>query len=153
MVASLRRDGHHGLRAAFAALADGVGHFAGLAEADADLAAAVADDDQGAEIEAASAFDDLGGAVDEHDLLGQGIFLVFTAVIVARAARTTEAALATTVVPPALASRWAWGWGGAGAGIGAGFSSTFDWFRISHSIFLHSVKISDRPRARHRPAP
>ena len=55
----------------FAALADGIGHFAGLAQTNPDAAVLVADDDQRAEIEPASAFDHFGGAVDEHDLLGQ----------------------------------------------------------------------------------
>ena len=59
------------LRARLAALADGIGHFAGFAKADADAALLVAHDHQRAEIESATAFDHFGGAVDEDDLLGQ----------------------------------------------------------------------------------
>ena len=40
-------------------------------EADADAALFVAGDDQGAETETATAFDDLGGTVDEDDFLAQ----------------------------------------------------------------------------------
>ena len=55
----------------FAALANGIRHFPGLAQTHAHAAVLVADNDQRAEIKAASAFDDLGGAIDEHNLLGQ----------------------------------------------------------------------------------
>ena len=67
----LQRHADHLRAGHFAALANGIRHFAGLAQADAHAAVLVADDDQRAEIEAASAFDDFGGAIDEHDLLGQ----------------------------------------------------------------------------------
>jgi hypothetical protein len=51
------------------ALADRLGHLAGLAQADADMARAVTDDDDRAEAEAAAALDDLGHAVDLDDAL------------------------------------------------------------------------------------
>ena len=53
-------------------LADGLGHLARLAQPGAHHAAAVADDDQGAEAEAAAALDDLRDAVDLDDLLLEG---------------------------------------------------------------------------------
>ena len=53
------------------ALADRLGHLVGLAEADADVAALVADDDERREREAAAALDDLGDAVDEDDAVDQ----------------------------------------------------------------------------------
>ena len=43
------------------------GHFLGLADAEADHAVAVADDDQRAEAEVLAALDDLGDAVDVDD--------------------------------------------------------------------------------------
>jgi secreted protein with Ig-like and vWFA domain len=55
----------------FAAFADGIGNFAGFAEADTNTATLVADDNESAEIEAAAAFDDFGGAVDEDDLFDE----------------------------------------------------------------------------------
>jgi hypothetical protein len=41
-----------------------MGHFVGLAVADADAAGAVAGDDEGREAERTAAFDDLGATVD-----------------------------------------------------------------------------------------
>src|SRR6185295_1701981 len=46
----------HSAASHFAAFADGISDFASLAEADTDFAFAIADDDEGAEIETASAF-------------------------------------------------------------------------------------------------
>src|SRR6185295_16013903 len=51
------------------ALADGLGHLAGLAEPGADVARAVADDDDRGEAEAPAALDDLRHAVDLDDAL------------------------------------------------------------------------------------
>ena len=51
------------------ALADRLGDLAGLAEPDADVARAVADDDDRAEAEPPAALDDLGDAVDLDDAL------------------------------------------------------------------------------------
>ena len=61
------RHDDHVLAGSFAALADGVGDFVGLAVAEADFAFVVADDDERAEGEVAAAFDDLGAAVDADD--------------------------------------------------------------------------------------
>jgi hypothetical protein len=55
----------------FAAFADGFRNFHGFAETQSNFSLAVSSNDQGAEAETATAFDDLGGAVDENDLLGQ----------------------------------------------------------------------------------
>ena len=55
--------------AGFDALANGIRHFAGFAQSDANAALAVADDDEAAEGEAAAALDHLGHAVDLHDAL------------------------------------------------------------------------------------
>jgi hypothetical protein len=55
----------------FAALADGFGNFDGLSETNADAAALVSRDNQRAKAEAPTAFDNLGGAVDENNLLAQ----------------------------------------------------------------------------------
>ncbi len=49
-----------------AAFADGVGHFAGLAQSQADPALLVANHHQGAEAEAPTALDHLGGAIDDR---------------------------------------------------------------------------------------
>ena len=67
----LERNGNHLVAGQFAAAADRVRDFAGLAEANAHAAVFVAHDHERAEIETASALDDFGGAVDEHDLLDQ----------------------------------------------------------------------------------
>src|SRR5258708_22030617 len=52
-------------------LADGFGHFFRLADSRADAPIHVADDDQRAERELASALDDLGDAVDAYDAAGK----------------------------------------------------------------------------------
>ena len=57
------------------ALADGLGHLVRLAEADADVAGLVADDDERAEAEAAAALHDLGDAVDVDDALLELLFV------------------------------------------------------------------------------
>ena len=65
-------DNKNHLRAGeFAAATDRVRDFPRLAETDANAAFFVADDNERAEIEPASALDDLGGAVDEHHLLDE----------------------------------------------------------------------------------
>ena len=62
---------HQRLASAIDALADGLGHLAGLAEPHADHAVAVAHDDQRAEAKAPAALDDLGHPVDVDDAIGQ----------------------------------------------------------------------------------
>src|SRR5216684_4304902 len=64
-------DAHHGRAGDFAAFANRIGHFAGLAQSDADPPMLVAHHHQRAETEAASALDNFGRAIDEHDLLRQ----------------------------------------------------------------------------------
>ena len=54
-------------------------HFVGLAVAPADLALAVADDDQGGEAEAAAALDHRGAALDLDDLVDQFASVRFAA--------------------------------------------------------------------------
>ena len=55
----------------FRRLADRLGHLARLAVAEADAALQVAHDDERGEAEALAALDDLGDAVDVHELLGE----------------------------------------------------------------------------------
>jgi hypothetical protein len=55
----------------FAAFADGFGNFDGLSKTHADATALVSRDNQRAEAEAPTAFDDFGGAIDEDNLLAQ----------------------------------------------------------------------------------
>ena len=69
MVASFKRNSDHLVAGQFAAFANGIGDFAGFAQTNTHTAPLVANDHQRAEIEAASAFDDFGGAVDEDNLL------------------------------------------------------------------------------------
>jgi hypothetical protein len=69
-------DVHHVLLRLLGALADAVGHLLGLAVAHAHVAMAVADDHERSEREAAAAFDDLGAAVDVHNLLDQVALLL-----------------------------------------------------------------------------
>jgi hypothetical protein len=68
---ALVRDRHadHVLLGGLDALLDRGGHLARLAHAVADVAAAVAHHDQGAEREVLASLDDLGHAVDRHDLV------------------------------------------------------------------------------------
>ena len=68
----------HGLAGGVSAFADGVGDFIGLAESEAHASIAVAHDDNGAEAEATAAFDDLGAAVDEYDVLVELVLFVGT---------------------------------------------------------------------------
>src|SRR5699024_3514037 len=58
-------------------LADGFGHFAGLADAVADVAFAVTHDDQRGELHDAAALDSLGDTVDGDDL-GDHAVVLFT---------------------------------------------------------------------------
>ena len=66
IVAPLQVDPVHLLVGVLDALLDGGGNLVGLAVAPADLAAAVADDDQGIEAEPPAALDDRGAAPDRH---------------------------------------------------------------------------------------
>ena len=65
IVPPVERDLEQVLPRLLVALADGLGDLVGLAQADAHVAALVADDDERGEREAAPALDDLGDAVDE----------------------------------------------------------------------------------------
>ena len=65
------RHGHQRLLGLLDALADRLGHFVRLAETEADVAGAVADDDERAEAEPPAALHDLGDAVDVHHFLFQ----------------------------------------------------------------------------------
>jgi hypothetical protein len=67
----LQGNGDHPLLGHFAPFADGFGNFDRLAQAEADAAVFVAGDDQRAETEAAAAFDDFGGTVDENHFFAQ----------------------------------------------------------------------------------
>src|SRR5881394_442070 len=96
-------DSDHFGAGGFTAFADGIGDFAGFAEADTDPATLVADDDESAEIEAASAFDDLGGAIDEDDLLNQVLPLI--AVRSRFRLGTTAPAAARAAIGPGLFCR------------------------------------------------
>ena len=137
----------------FAAFANGIRHFAGFAQAHADAALLVAHDNQRAEIETASAFDDFGGAVDEDDLLDQ-FFTALRVVIrfgfrTATSARTTAAAAATAAVTRCAAVLRLPRCSGPAA---------LPECRLLHVIFVQPqyslffvVKISIRLRARHRP--
>src|SRR3954469_15917665 len=82
------RNRDHALLGIFAALPDRVSDFAGFAEADADFALFVADDNKRAEAETTTALDDFGGAIDENHFLGQVAILV--AKIIALPARTAS---------------------------------------------------------------
>src|SRR5258706_11005783 len=64
-------DSNHLRAGHFAGLANRIGDLTGFAESDPHAAMLVADDDQRTEIKTASAFDDFGGALDEHNLLGE----------------------------------------------------------------------------------
>src|SRR5579864_3891037 len=65
------RDRDHVALGDLHALADGLGHLAGLADACADAPVHVADHDQRAERELPPALDYLGDSVDAHDAVGQ----------------------------------------------------------------------------------
>ena len=52
-------------------LANGHGHFARLAHAEAGVAVLIADDDQRGKAQVLAALDDLGDALDGHDLVLQ----------------------------------------------------------------------------------
>src|SRR5207248_9699941 len=57
--------------------ADGIGDFAGLAQANPNAAAFIAYNYQRAEIEATAAFYHFGRAIDEHHLLGEFLLVAF----------------------------------------------------------------------------
>src|ERR1039458_1873197 len=69
----LERHADHLRAGHLTALANGIRHFAGLPQTNPHAAVLVANHDQRTKIETASAFDDLGRAVNEYDLLGQFI--------------------------------------------------------------------------------
>ena len=84
------------LRASLVAFSTARRNFVGLAVADADVALAVAGDDERAEAERSAALDDLGAAVDADD---GG--LDARAVVVASAARSAAAAAAAAAAATA----------------------------------------------------
>src|SRR5436190_2220122 len=143
----------------FAAFADGVGDFAGLAETDANPALAIADNDERAKAEPAAAFDDFGGAIDKNDLLGQFLALAIAAFTGARTARTTRTA-GTTAFATVTALWWTAGLGlGFGRGgfrLGHCFGGGAFYIRWCWNVFVsHNnspAKISVLLRARHQPA-
>jgi len=109
----LEADAEHLGASEFASFANGIGNFTGLAEADADATALVADNDEGAEIEAAAAFNDLGRAINEDDLLDQFLFLTFEGgVILVRAATPRAEAFAAWRMGMGLSRSWGLGWFG-----------------------------------------
>src|ERR1700723_1721293 len=65
----LNRHAHQAFLGAIDALANRLGHFVGLAEAESHQAVMIARNYQRAEAEAATALDDFRDAVDMHDLL------------------------------------------------------------------------------------
>ena len=67
--------GDHVLLGILDTLADGLGNFAGLANAVTDVALAVANNDQGSELHNAAALNGLGNAVDGDDLGDHAVIL------------------------------------------------------------------------------
>jgi hypothetical protein len=67
---------NHGLAGAFGSLAEGFRNFLSLAEAEANVALAVANDDEGAEAETTATLHDLGNTVQTNNLFNvAGILL------------------------------------------------------------------------------
>jgi hypothetical protein len=84
-----QRHADHGLLGLFRGLADGFGHFARLAVAEAHAALLVAHHHQGGEGEPAAAFDGRGHAVDVDQLLDDvGLFVVRAAAVRSRRLRS-----------------------------------------------------------------
>ena len=81
--------------------ADGFGDFVGLAETDAYLALAIPDDEERAEAESATAFDDFGASVDEDDFFEQ-VRLGFVVASAARAAISAGTATTATTASTTL---------------------------------------------------
>ncbi len=81
-------------------LADGFGDLIGLAESNADLALAIAHNEQCAEAETTTALDDFGASIDEDNFFEEiGLVFVTTAARSAIAAgSTTTTATATTTL-------------------------------------------------------
>jgi hypothetical protein len=76
---AIQRHGDQRLLGLLDTLADGIGHFAGLAHADSNLTLAVTDHDQAAEREPATTLYDFGDAIDLNDAfleLGTTILIV-----------------------------------------------------------------------------
>jgi hypothetical protein len=86
----------------FAALADGVSDFARFAQADADFAGLVADDNEGAKAETATALHNFGGTIDEDDFLGQAAVILVTEIVITTA--RTASALTAALAAPATAA-------------------------------------------------
>src|SRR5579863_8916139 len=110
-----QRNRNHLVAGEFTAAADGVSHFGSLAESDAYFALFIANDNEGAEVETATTFDDLGRTVDEDNLLHQ--FFATAAESVFRG--VTHRLAASTATGATL------------------FAAAFCWFsNFCHSIFL-----------------
>ena len=141
---------------------DGISHFVGLAEAQADLAELVARDNEGGEAEAPTALDDLGAAIDEDNLFGNFVairigwsgtfFAPWTTATAALAATLTAtaalaaAALAATSAATIVALGWCCG---SRRHRGNGSSGFVTWFRMSYHDGM-GVRIEVRRRVRHR---
>lgn len=123
------------------ALAHGTDHITGLANAHTDLAALVADHDDGAEAHLLAAFDGLGDPADlHHPLLPFGVALLAAAVVAPASAATAATAITTAATAVAAAAtlllafsagRNADGRGGhvAGSGLFVGFGHGWRRFR------------------------
>jgi hypothetical protein len=74
--------------------------FVGLAVNDADVALAIARDDERAEAEGSAALDDLGAAIDANDSRLHAGLVAIAIASAARAATTTTAALSASTPPP-----------------------------------------------------
>ena len=101
MVASFKETADHVSPGEFATFADGVRDLIGLAQTQAHAATFVAHYNEGAEIESATAFDHLGGTVDEHDLFRQFPTLATVRVRVGIVARPTATACTAKAASPA----------------------------------------------------
>ena len=87
------------------ALLDRIGHFVGLAVADADLALAVANNGERGEGKATTTLHDLGATIDEDDLLQHAGHAGFVATLLATTAITTMAATGTLAAAAIRAGR------------------------------------------------
>src|SRR5215211_5913789 len=100
-----QRNAEEALACLLDALGDRGRNFLGLAVADTDHAAAVADDDQRGEAEAPTALDHLGDAVDRDDTLEIVALLAAVAVTATTTIVTTTTAVAVSPRRPAVRGR------------------------------------------------
>src|SRR5690606_34035794 len=96
--ASAEVDLHQVLARILGRLFHGRRHFVGLAVADADIALAVAGDDQRAKAEGAAALDDLGAAIDADDGRFQAALFLARTAVTAIAASWAATAVATALL-------------------------------------------------------